>query len=32
MIRSRLMKGTVSILALMLLLAGDPLLQAGVTK
>lgn len=32
MIRSRLMKGTVSLLALMLLLAGDPLLQAGVTK
>ena len=32
MIRSRLMKGTVSILALMLLLTGDPLLQAGVTK
>tara|TARA_R110000868_G_scaffold411781_1_gene710242 strand:- start:57554 stop:58693 length:1140 start_codon:yes stop_codon:yes gene_type:complete len=26
------MKGTVSILALMLLLTGDPLLQAGVTK
>lgn len=32
MIRSRLMKGTISILALMLLLTGDLLLQAGVTK